>query len=90
MKIIYFLFIRQLFVHFYQNSFYILLIYILLILISMFGVSATIPSTSISVPASLDAQKLIDAIRDQTDGVPNHLVFVLDIVSVRFGGYFTP
>lgn len=39
---------------------------------------------------SADAQKLINAIRDQTDGVPNHLVFVLDIVSVRFGGYFTP
>jgi hypothetical protein len=41
------------------------------------------------VPTSPDAHKIIDAIRDQTDGVPNHLVFVLDIVSVRFGGYFT-
>lgn len=40
-------------------------------------------------PASSDSQKLINAIRDQTDGVPPHLVFVLDIVSVRFGGYFT-
>ena len=40
--------------------------------------------------SSSEAKKLIDAIRDQTEGVPNHLVFVLDIVSVRFGGYFTP
>lgn len=47
-------------------------------------------SSSVPVPSSTDAQKLIDAIRDQTDGVPTHLVFVLDIVSVRFGGYFTP
>lgn len=45
------------------------------------------PSTPITSP---DSHKLIDAIRDQTDGVPPHLVFVLDIVSVRFGGYFTP
>ena len=37
-----------------------------------------------------EAAKLIDAIRDQTEGIPNHMVFVLDIVSVRFGGYFTP
>lgn len=43
-----------------------------------------------SVPSSPDAKKLIDAIRDQTEGVPHHLVFVIDIVSVRFGGYFTP
>jgi hypothetical protein len=59
----------------------------------MFGVSAPLPSFGVPivpVPASLDAQKLIDAIRDQTHGVPNHLVFVIDIVSVRFGGYFTP
>lgn len=47
-------------------------------------------SSSVPVPSSTDAQKLIDAIRDKTDGVPTHLVFVLDIVSVRFGGYFTP
>lgn len=40
-------------------------------------------------PANPDAQKLIDAIRDQTSGTPPHLVYVLDIVSVRFGGYFT-
>lgn len=40
--------------------------------------------------SSSEAKKLIDAIRDQTEGVPNHLVFVLDIVSVRFGGFFTP
>lgn len=43
-----------------------------------------------TTPISADSQKLIDAIRDQTDGVPAHLVFVIDIVSVRFGGYFTP
>lgn len=36
-----------------------------------------------------DAQKLINAIRDQIDGSPPDMVFVLDIVSVRFGGYFT-
>lgn len=46
--------------------------------------------TSIPVPTSPDAYKIIDAIRDQTNGVPAHLVFVIDVVSVRFGGYFTP
>ncbi len=51
----------------------------------MFTSAVTAP-----VPASTDANKIIDAIRDQTDGVPAHLVFVLDFVSVRFGGYFTP
>ena len=51
------------------------------IIFKMFGVS---------VPSSPDAEKLIFAIQNQTDGVPPHLVFVLDIVSVRFGGYFTP
>lgn len=51
----------------------------------MFASPASIP-----VPSSPDAYKIIDAIRDQTDGVPTHLVFVIDIVSVRFGGYFTP
>jgi hypothetical protein len=40
--------------------------------------------------ASTHAQKLIDAIRDQTSGTPPHMVYVIDIVSVRFGGYFTP
>ena len=50
----------------------------------MFGLSSTFPSLS-----SPDAHKLITAIKDQTDGVPPHLVFVIDIVSVRFGGYFT-
>lgn len=40
-------------------------------------------------PANPDAQKLIDAIRDQVAGTPPHMVYVLDIVSVRFGGYFT-
>lgn len=37
-----------------------------------------------------DAHKLVDAIRDQTSGTPPHMVYVIDIVSVRFGGYFTP
>ena len=42
------------------------------------------------VPApNSDSQKLIKAIRDQTDGTPPHMVYVIDIVSVRFGGYFT-
>jgi hypothetical protein len=40
-------------------------------------------------PVSSEVKKIIDAIRDQTNGVPNNLVFVIDIVSVRFGGYFT-
>lgn len=51
----------------------------------MFGSTSAFPHLS-----SPDAHKLITAIRDQTDGVPPHLVFVIDIVSVRFGGYFTP
>lgn len=43
-----------------------------------------------AVPApNPDAQKLIDTIRDQVAGTPPHMVYVLDIVSVRFGGYFT-
>lgn len=45
--------------------------------------------SSIPVPISPDAYKIVDAIRDQTNGVPAHLVFVIDVVSVRFGGYFT-
>ncbi len=49
----------------------------------MFGFSSPI----ISDPNS---QKLISAIRDQTSGVPPHLVYVIDIVSVKFGGNFTP
>jgi hypothetical protein len=52
--------------------------------------ATTSASTAIPVPSSPDAYKIIDAIRDQTDGVPAHLVFVIDIVSIRFGGYFTP
>jgi hypothetical protein len=58
----------------------------------MFGVAPTtfsLGGTS-TVPTSPDAHKLIEAIRDQTSGVPTNLVFVLDIVSVRFGGYLTP
>lgn len=51
---------------------------------------ATASLPSIPVPTSPDAYKIIDAIKDQTDGVPPHLVFVIDVVSVRFGGYFTP
>lgn len=33
---------------------------------------------------------LIRAIRDQTSQIPFDMVYVIDIVSVRFGGYFTP
>lgn len=40
-------------------------------------------------PPNPDAHKLVEAIRDQTDGTPPHMVYVIDIVSVRFGGYFT-
>ncbi len=53
----------------------------------MFGAPLALAPT---IPSSPDSIKLIEAIRDQTDGVPPHLVFVIDIVSVRFGGYFTP
>jgi hypothetical protein len=58
-------------------------------------VSAPSSFPSIFAPAppvapNPDAQKLIDAIRDQIAGTPPHMVYVLDIVSVRFGGYFTP
>ncbi len=48
----------------------------------MFGTSV--------VPTNAESLKLITAIRDQTDGIPPHLVFVIDIVSVKFGGHFTP
>jgi hypothetical protein len=40
--------------------------------------------------SSSDSDKLIAAIRDSTEGVTPHMVFVIDIVSVRFGGKFTP
>jgi hypothetical protein len=53
---------------------------------------ASVPFLSASGPVpppNPDSQKLITAIRDQTEGTPPHLVYVLDIVSVRFGGYFT-
>lgn len=40
-------------------------------------------------PPNTDSQRLITAIRDQIDGTPPHMVYVIDIVSVRFGGYFT-
>lgn len=40
-------------------------------------------------PPNPDAAKLIAAIRDQVEATPPHMVYVLDIVSVRFGGYFT-
>jgi hypothetical protein len=52
--------------------------------------SVPLLSASVAVPPpNPDSQKLITAIRDQTEGIPPHLVYVLDIVSVRFGGYFT-
>ena len=52
-------------------------------------VAPVAPSSFPLVP-STDSQKLIHAIRDQTSGTPPHIVYVIDIVSVRFGGYFTP
>ena len=35
------------------------------------------------------ADVLIKAIQDQTKGIPPNMVYVIDIISVRFGGYFT-
>jgi len=59
----------------------------------MFGPASTFlgPTAPISHPivSPPESQKLIDAIRDQTAGTPPHMVYVIDIVSVRFGGYFT-
>lgn len=49
----------------------------------MFGGNGPVP------PPNADSKKLVDSIRDQTDGIPPHMVYVIDIVSVRFGGYFT-
>ena len=56
--------------------------------LAMFGFPAAGNNGPIPAPNS-NAQKLIDAIRDQTEGVPPHMVYVIDIVSIRFGGYFT-
>jgi hypothetical protein len=55
------------------------------------SVPAFIPiATNGPIPApNDDAAKLIKAIKDQVEGTPAHFVYVLDIVSVRFGGYFT-
>ena len=53
---------------------------------SLLGISAPLSHPVIPPP---EYQKLIDAIRDQTAGTPPHMVYVIDIVSVRFGGYFT-
>ena len=58
--------------------------------ISMFGYSAPASGDNGPVPPpNADSQKIVKAIRDQTDGTPPHMVYVIDIVSVRFGGYFT-
>ncbi len=54
----------------------------------MFASSILPASTIPSNPAASD--KLIAAIRDQIADTPPHLVYVIDIVSVKFGGYFTP
>jgi hypothetical protein len=54
----------------------------------MFGASILAPSTIPSNP--VESNKLITAIRDQIGDTPAHLVYVIDIVSVKFGGYFTP
>lgn len=44
---------------------------------------------SSSIPSNPASDKLIAAIRDQIGETPAHLVYVIDIVSVKFGGYFT-
>jgi hypothetical protein len=54
-----------------------------------FGATSSAFGGSPVPPPNADSQKLVEAIRDQTEGVPPHLVYVIDIVSVRFGGYFT-
>jgi hypothetical protein len=54
----------------------------------MFAPSIFSPSTIPTNPPASD--KLIAAIRDQIADTPPHLVYVIDIVSVKFGGYFTP
>jgi hypothetical protein len=54
----------------------------------MFGL-ASVPVLP-TIPSNPESEKLIAAIRDQIGDTPPHLVFVIDIVSVRFGGYFTP
>jgi hypothetical protein len=55
----------------------------------MFGFgTSSIPS--LTIPSNPASDKLIAAIRDQIDDTPPHLVYVIDIVSVKFGGYFTP
>lgn len=46
-------------------------------------------AASLVPPSSSESAKLIAAIRDQTSGIPPHFVYVIDIVSVKFGGYFT-
>jgi hypothetical protein len=53
----------------------------------MFGFGS--PIFSPVLPGNTESQKLIAAIRDQIGDTPPHLVYVIDIVSVKFGGYFT-
>lgn len=55
----------------------------------MFSSAPRIGNNGPIPPSNPDANKLIAAIRDQTEGTPPHLVYVIDVVSVRFGGYFT-
>ena len=55
----------------------------------MFGLAPGIGNNGPIPPSNAEANKLIAAIRDQTEGTPPHLVYVIDVVSVRFGGYFT-
>ncbi len=54
----------------------------------MFGLApGIVPST---IPSNPDSNKLITAIRDQIGDTPPYLVYVIDILSIKFGGYFTP
>lgn len=37
-----------------------------------------------------EPKDLLNALRNQTKDTPPDMVYVIDILSVRFGGYFTP
>lgn len=37
-----------------------------------------------------EPKDLLNALRNQTKDTPPDMVYVIDVLSVRFGGYFTP
>lgn len=55
----------------------------------MFGSGSGLFAPTTTIPSNPLSDKLIAAIRDQIGDTPPHLVYVIDIVSVKFGGYFT-